>query len=56
MKSWSESGVIIRRAEDKQENKRESRQENRTENRPEDKKECREILWMRYEREQAAPE
>lgn len=44
------------RAEDKQENKRESRQENRTENRPEDKKECREILWMRYEREQAAPE
>ena len=44
------------RAEDKQENKRESRQENRTENRPEDKKECREILWMRYEREQATPE
>ena len=52
------------RAEDKQENKRESRQENRTENRaedkqknrPEDKKECREILWMRHEREQAAPE
>lgn len=52
------------RAEDKQENKRESRQENRTENRaedkqknrPEDKKECREILWMRYEREQAASE
>ena len=43
-------------AEDKQENKRESRQENRTENRPEDKKECREILWMRYEREQATPE
>ena len=40
------------RSEDKQENKRESRQENR----PEDKKECREILWMRYEREQAAPE
>ena len=26
------------------------------ENRPEDKKECREILWMRHEREQAAPE
>ena len=56
------------RAEDKQENKRESRQENRTENRaenraedkqenrPEDKKECREILWMRHEREQTAPE
>lgn len=52
------------RAEDKQENKRESRQENRTENRaedkqknrPEDKKERQEILWMRYEREQAAPE
>lgn len=52
------------RAEDKQENKRESRQENRTENRaedkqenrPEDKKKCREILWMRHEREQAAPE
>ena len=52
------------RPEDKQENKRESRQENRPENRaedkqenrPEDKKECREILWMRYEREQAAPE
>ena len=40
------------RSEDKQENKRESRQENR----PEDKKECREILWMRHEREQAAPE
>lgn len=40
------------RPEEKQENKRESRQENR----PEDKKECREILWMRYEREQAAPE
>ena len=40
------------RPEDKQENKRESRQENR----PEDKKECREILWMRHEREQAAPE
>ena len=56
------------RAEDKQENKRESRQENRTENRtenraedkqknrPEDKKERQEILWMRHEREQAAPE
>ena len=52
------------RAEDKQENKRESRQENRPENRaedkqenrPEDKKERQEILWMRYEREQAAPE
>ncbi len=56
------------RSEDKQENKRESRQENRSEdkqenkresrqeNRPEDKKECREILWMRHEREQAAPE
>lgn len=40
------------RSEDKQENKRESRQESR----PEDKKECREILWMRHEREQAAPE
>ena len=40
------------RPEDKQKNKRESRQENR----PEDKKECREILWMRHEREQAAPE
>ena len=40
------------RPEDKQENKRESRQESR----PEDKKECREILWMRHEREQAAPE
>ncbi len=40
------------RPEDKQENKWESRQENR----PEDKKECREILWMRHEREQAAPE
>ena len=56
------------RSEDKQENKRESRQENRSEdkkenkresgqeNRPEDKKERQEILWMRYEREQAAPE
>ena len=52
------------RAEDKQENKRESRQENRPENRaedkqenrPEDKKERQEILWMRHEREQAAPE
>ena len=44
------------RPEEKQENKRESRQENRTENRPEDKKECRKILWMRHEREQAAPE
>ena len=52
------------RAEDKQENKRESRQENRTENRaedkqknrPEDKKERQEVLWMRHEREQAAPE
>lgn len=40
------------RSEDKKENKRESRQENR----PEDKKERQEILWMRYEREQAAPE
>ena len=40
------------RPEDKQENKRESRQENR----PEDKKERQEILWMRHEREQAAPE
>ena len=40
------------RPEDKQENKWESRQENR----PEDKKECREILWMRHEREQAASE
>lgn len=40
------------RPEEKQENKRESRQENR----PEDKKERQEILWMRYEREQAAPE
>ena len=40
------------RSEDKQENKRESGQENR----PEDKKERQEILWMRYEREQAAPE
>ena len=40
------------RPEDKQENKRESRQESR----PEDKKECREILWMRHEREQAASE
>ena len=51
------------RAEDKQENKRESRQENRTENRAEDKqknrrnkKERQEVLWMRHEREQAAPE
>ena len=56
------------RSEDKQENKRESRQENRSEDkqenkresgqesRPEDKKERQEILWMRYEREQAAPE
>ena len=42
--------------ENRQENKRESRQENRPENRPEDKKECREILWMRHEREQAASE
>lgn len=50
--------------EDKKENKQECRQENRSEdkqenkqeNRPEDKKECREILWMRHEREQAAPE
>ena len=40
------------RPEEKQENKRESRQENR----PEDKKERQEILWMRHEREQAAPE
>ena len=40
------------RSEDKKENKRENRQENR----PEDKKERQEILWMRYEREQAAPE
>lgn len=40
------------RPEDKPENKWESRQENR----PEDKKECREIFWMRHEREQAAPE
>lgn len=40
------------RSEDKKENKRESRQENR----PEDKKERQEILWMRYEREQAVPE
>ena len=56
------------RPEDKQENKQESRQENRPEdkqenkresrleNRPEDKKERWEILWMRHEREQAAPE
>ena len=56
------------RSEDKQENKRESRQENRSEDkqenkresgqesRPEDKKERWEILWMRHEREQAAPE
>ena len=40
------------RSEDKQENKRESGQESR----PEDKKERWEILWMRHEREQAAPE
>ena len=56
------------RSEDKQENKRESRQENRSEDkqenkresgqesRPEDKKERWEILWMRHEREQAAPD
>ena len=48
------------RPEDKQENGKENRsedkQENKRENRPEDKKECREILWMRHEREQAAPE
>ena len=36
--------------------KPENRAEDKQENRPEDKKECREILWMRYEREQAAPE
>lgn len=40
------------RSEDKKENKRESGQESR----PEDKKERWEILWMRHEREQAAPE
>ena len=48
------------RPENKQENGKENRpedkQENGKENRPEDKKECREILWMRHEREQAAPE
>lgn len=48
------------RLENKQENGKENRpedkQENGKENRPEDKKECREILWMRHEREQAAPE
>ena len=48
------------RPEDKQENGKENRsedkQENKRENRPEDKKECREIFWMRHEREQAAPE
>ena len=48
------------RAEDKRESRQENRTENRAEdkqkNRPEDKKECREILWMRYEREQATPE
>ena len=36
--------------------KPENRAEDKQKNRPEDKKECREILWMRYEREQAAPE
>lgn len=40
----------------KPENRLENKQENGKENRPEDKKECREILWMRHEREQAAPE
>lgn len=48
------------RAEDKRESRQENRTENRAEdkqkNRPEDKKERQEILWMRYEREQAAPE
>lgn len=36
--------------------KPENRAEDKQENRPEDKKERQEILWMRYEREQAAPE
>lgn len=48
------------RAEDKRESRQENRTENRAEdkqkNRPEDKKERQEILWMRYEREQATPE
>ena len=49
--------------ENRAEDKREGRQENRTENRAEDKqeqaedkKERQEVLWMRHEREQAAPE
>ena len=36
--------------------KPENRAEDKQENRPEDKKERQEILWMRYEREQATPE
>ena len=48
------------RAEDKRESRQENRTENRAEdkqeNRPEDKKERQEVLWMRHEREQAAPE
>lgn len=36
--------------------KPENRAEDKQKNRPEDKKERQEILWMRYEREQAAPE
>ena len=36
--------------------KPENRAEDKQENRPEDKKERQEVLWMRHEREQAAPE
>ena len=36
--------------------KPENRAEDKQKNRPEDKKERQEILWMRYEREQAVPE
>ena len=36
--------------------KPENRAEDKQKNRPEDKKERQEILWMRHEREQAAPE
>ena len=51
--AWS---IGFRPVSVKPENRPENKQENGKENRPEDKKECREILWMRHEREQAASE
>ena len=64
MKSWSETrsdyqeaisfarSIGFRPVSVKPENRAEDKQENR----PEDKKERQEVLWMRHEREQAAPE